>query len=148
MGIKKLFALASLGFAVGLSACGSQEASAAASGDSQSPSAAAPAAEAPAPTGNVVEVRMVTDGAGNYFEPQNVTVNRGDVVRFVLVSGVHNASFPASSNAGASALPEATPYLQLPGQTHDMAIDVPAGEYTFQCDPHAALGMVGTLTVN
>lgn len=28
-----------------------------------------------------------------------------------------------------------------------MTVDLPAGEYHFQCDPHAALGMVGTLTV-
>jgi plastocyanin len=26
-------------------------------------------------------------------------------------------------------------------------VDLPAGDYKFQCDPHAALGMVGTLTV-
>lgn len=143
--IRKFYALAVLGLAVSLSACGSQEATAA-PGDEAAAVGAAPAAAA-APTGNVVEVKMVTDGAGNYFEPKDVTVSRGDVVRFVLVSGVHNVSFPSSSNSGLQSLPAASPYLQLPGQTHDLAVEVPAGVYTFQCDPHAALGMVGTLTV-
>ena len=142
--ISTFFKLAGLGLVVTLGACGSQEATAAPGDDAQ---ASAGATATVAPTGNVVEVKMVTDGAGNYFEPQNVTVSQGDVVRFVLVSGVHNVSFPAASNAGAQALPETSPYLQLPGQTHDLAVEVPAGEYTFQCDPHAALGMVGTLTV-
>lgn len=143
--IEKMFALAGLGFAVTLGACSSQEATAAPGDEDRA--AAETAATSAAPTGNVVEVKMITDGAGNYFDPQNVTVSRGDVVRFVLVSGVHNVSFPAASNPGAQALPEATPYLQLPGQTHDLAVDVAAGEYVFQCDPHAALGMVGKLTV-
>lgn len=146
IGIRKMFALAGLGLAVGLAGCSSQDATAAAT-DSGQASASEAAAPAVTPTGNVVEVKMVTDGAGNFFEPANLTVSRGDVVRFVLVTGVHNVSFPAASNAGAQGLPEASPYLQLPGQTHDLTVDMAAGEYAFQCDPHAALGMVGTLTV-
>lgn len=143
--IRKMSAMAVLGLAVGLAGCSSQDATAAATDNGQT--TASEAASAVAPTGNVVEVKMFTDDAGNYFEPANLTVSRGDVVRFVLVSGVHNVSFPAASNAGAQGLPEATPYLQLPGQTHDLTVDLAAGEYAFQCDPHAALGMVGTLTV-
>ena len=69
------------------------------------------------------------------------------MLRFTLVSGVHNVSFPSAENAGASGLPAPSPYLQLPGQTHDVVVDLPAGDYTFQCDPHGALGMLGTLTV-
>lgn len=106
-------------------------------------------AEAPSvePTGTVVEVRMITDGEGNVFEPAKVEARRGDLIRFVLVSGVHNVSFPGDLNPGAGELPEAGPYLQLPGQTWDLLVEVAPGEYGFQCDPHAALGMVGTLTV-
>jgi plastocyanin len=38
--------------------------------------------------------------------------------------------------------------LQLPGQTHDVLVDLPAGKsYYFHCDPHALLGMIGQLTV-
>jgi plastocyanin len=141
--INRLFAFLALGFAFVLGACGSQEA--AASGGEQASAAAE--SDAPAATGTVIEVKMVTDDKGNYFEPANITAKEGDVLRFTLVSGVHNVSFPAASNAGASALPEMSPYLQLPGQTHDVAVTLPAGEYAFQCDPHAALGMTGTLTV-
>lgn len=99
-------------------------------------------------TGKVIEVQMITDENGNYFEPAELTVQRGDVVRFLLVSGVHNATFPASENPRDANLPtEMAPLLQLPGQTYDVTVDFGPGEYFFQCDPHAALGMVGTLTV-
>lgn len=141
--INRIFALFGLGFSVALGACGSQEA--AASGGEQGFVAAE--AAAPAATGTVIDVKMITDDKGNYFEPADITAKPGDVLRFILVSGVHNVSFPAASNADASALPEMSPYLQLPGQTYDLAVSLAAGDYTFQCDPHAALGMVGTLTV-
>ena len=143
--VNRLIAFLGLGFVVALGACGSQEAAAA--GGEQSSAATAEGAAAAEATGTVIEVKMITDDKGNYFEPANITAKPGDVLRFTLVSGVHNVSFPAASNAGASGLPEMTPYLQLPGQTHDVAVTLAAGEYTFQCDPHAALGMVGTLTV-
>jgi len=104
------------------------------------------AAQAAAPTGTVHEIKMVS-GRGELFEPADITVKRGDVVRYVLVAGVHNASFPAAQNPSGVNLPAATPYLQAPGQTHDVPIDLPPGEYFYQCDPHIALGMVGTITV-
>ena len=52
--------------------------------------------------------------------------------------------FLADSNAGKNSYPQ-TPsdFLQLPGQTWDLAVKMPAGSYYFQCDPHAALGMKG-----
>jgi plastocyanin len=121
----------------------------AACGDSAPPAATAGAdAAAPSvtPTGNVVEVEMIS-GNGEIFGPDEVTVQRGDVVRFKLVAGVHNASFPASKNPSGVRLPAATPYLQVPGQTYDLLVDLPAGTYHYQCDPHVALGMFGTLHV-
>lgn len=144
MTTKKLFAALALTLTLSLGACGGD--------DTTTPSErgagpAESAAPAPEPTGEVIEVKMVTDGAGNYFEPAEITAKPGDVVRFVLVSGVHNVSFPAGQNAGAAGLPEASPYLQLPGQTFDLVVGLAPGTYAFQCDPHAALGMVGTLTV-
>jgi plastocyanin len=140
MKLSKLTALIGIGCAALAAACGGDAAN--------TPSAAAgtpTAAEVPL-TGNVVEVKMVS-GRGELFEPADITVQRGDVVRFVLQSGVHNASFPAAKNPAGVALPKATPYLQAPGQTHDLPIDLPPGVYHYQCDPHAALGMVGTITV-
>jgi plastocyanin len=129
-----------------LAACGGGDAPAEARG----PDTRAPAepVSTVAPTGDVVEVGMASNpGEGEVFLPANPTVKRGDVLRFRLVSGVHNANFLAGRNPAGVALPAATPYLQVPGQTHDILIDLPPGEYYFQCDPHVALGMVGTLTV-
>lgn len=126
-----------LGAAALVAACGTGDAA------TVGGSAAAPSVE---PTGTVVEVRMMSVG-GEKFGPEELTVQRGDVVRFVLESGVHNVSFPADQNIAGVRLPDASPYLQVPGQTHDLLIDLPAGEYTFHCDPHAVLGMVGKLTV-
>lgn len=94
-----------------------------------------------------IEVRMITDETGNYFDPAEITAHPGDVLRFALVSGVHNFHIPAETNPGVADLPGPGPLLQLPGQTWDWTVDIPSGEYAFQCDPHAALGMVGTLTV-
>lgn len=105
------------------------------------------ATEAVAEPGRIIEVKMVTDDRGNYFEPDRITARRGDVLRFVLVSGVHNVSFPTDRNPGLTELPPASEYLQLPGQTSDLRVDMPAGEYEFVCDPHAALGMIGVLIV-
>jgi plastocyanin len=97
-------------------------------------------------TGTIIEIGMLS-GRGELFEPSEIVAKRGDVLRFKLVAGVHNVSFPADRNPRGVRLPEASPFLQLPGQTHDITVDLPAGEYFFQCDPHVMLGMVGTLTV-
>ncbi|HEV8214320.1 MAG TPA: plastocyanin/azurin family copper-binding protein [Gemmatimonadaceae bacterium] len=102
----------------------------------------------PDPGGKVIPVELYTDGAGNYFKPAEIHAKPGDVIRYTLKVGVHNIHFLADSNAGKSAYP-ATPsdFLQLPGQTWDLAVKMPAGSYYFQCDPHAALGMKGRLIV-
>lgn len=132
--------------AFALAACGSDtppEPSTSAA-PATSTEAAAPAVE---PTGTVIEIDMITDEKGNYFEPSEITAKRGDVLRFSLVSGVHNVSFPADQASSGAGLPQAGAYLQLPGQTYDVTVAMEPGEYGFQCDPHAALGMIGTLEV-
>lgn len=102
---------------------------------------------APAATGTVVEIKAITDERGNRFEPAKVEAKPGDVLRLTLVSGVHNIHFLADSNPGAQGLPGATEMLQLPGQTVDVPVTMQPGNYFFQCDPHAVLGMVGHLEV-
>jgi plastocyanin len=98
-------------------------------------------------TGKVIEVEMYTDENGNYYKPNDIEVHRGDVLRFVLKAGVHNVHFLADSNPGKTGLPAASEYLQIPGQTWDLTVDFAPGHYFFQCDPHAALGMVAKLEV-
>jgi plastocyanin len=123
--------------AVVVAACGT---------DTQAAGDAGAAASSVPLTGNVITVEM--HGIGDtYFEPKEVTARRGDVLKFVLVSGVHNASFPAEENPAGVALPPTGPYLQVPGQTYEVTVDFPPGEYFFVCDPHWAMDMTGTLTV-
>lgn len=102
---------------------------------------------APAPGGEVHVIDMVTDGEGNYFAPADFEVRRGDVIRWRLRTGVHNAHFLADSNPGARNLPPISPMMQLPGQTFDVLVDMEPGHYYYQCDPHVLLGMVGHVTV-
>jgi plastocyanin len=141
--------------ALALAACGGAKDSPSSAGDSAaSPSAQAAPAPAGGPQtpdagGKVVTVEMLTDEQGNnVFRPAEVTASKGDVVRYTLVSGVHNVHFVADSNRTAEGLPAApSDMLQLPGQTYDVKVVSAPGRYYFQCDPHALLGMVGHLVV-
>lgn len=152
MSLRNILAVAALGAGLFTVACGGADSGRAAGVNGEGASAAKVlTTEAPAskvvPTGKVIEVKMITDGEGNYFEPADFEVRQGDLVRFVLVSGVHNVSFPASENKGLSGLPAPSDYLQLPGQTFDLLVTMKPGKYFYQCDPHAALGMVGHIEV-
>ena len=131
-----------------LAACGSQDASAAATeGAAVGVATASEGASSPAPEGRVVEVKMVTSGAQNYFEPADFTVSRGDVVRFVLDSGLHNVSFPAAQNPGMVNLPGPSPFMQRAGEVYELMVNLAPGSYHYQCDPHIMMGMVGRMTV-
>jgi plastocyanin len=103
--------------------------------------------EAPKATGKVITVNVTTDEKGNYFSPAEIEAKEGDVLRFTLVTGVHNVHFLADSNAGHSNLPPASDMLQLPGQTYDVPLTFGEGTFYFQCDPHVALGMKGHVKV-
>ena len=107
---------------------------------------AAPAASAAA-TGDTIVVEAATDGTRNYFKPNKIEAHPGDVIRFTLKVGVHNVHFLPDSNTIKTGLPPASEMLQLPGQTYDLVVSMQPGHYYFQCDPHAALGMKGTLEV-
>ena len=101
----------------------------------------------PAPGGQVHVVEMITDGTGNYYKPKDLQVKRGDVVRYMLTMGVHNVDFFPDSNPTWRGAPIVSDMLQLPGQTFDLPINFAPGSYYYHCDPHAALGMIGHLTV-
>lgn len=97
----------------------------------------------------VVTVQLMTDEQGNNrFEPKEFEVHKGDVIRYTLKSGVHNVHFVADSNRSGSGFPaQPSDLLQLPGQTLDVKVNWKEGKYYFQCDPHAALGMIGHVEV-
>ena len=141
--IRALFPVLAAGLLLG--ACADSPGSGTSAGAEGEATSAAEAA--PAPTGNVVEVRAITDDKGNYFEPSEIEARQGDVIRVVNVSGVHNLHFLPDSNPDARNLPPASEMLGLPGQTVEIPVSMGPGEYYFQCDPHALLGMVGELEV-
>lgn len=112
------------------------------------PSAPAPQGEVkPGPGGKIIEVDMTTDETSSRFTPSEITARKGDVIRYTLKVGVHNVDFYPDSNAVKMGLPPTSEMLQLPGQTHDMLVTMEPGTYYFHCDPHAALGMKGHVTV-
>jgi plastocyanin len=104
--------------------------------------------QTPDPGGKVITVNLITDEKGNYFEPKSFEAHKGDVIRYTLKAGVHNIHFLPDSNPGKTGLPAAaSDMLQLPGQTYDVKVSFAPGTYYFQCDPHAALGMMGHVKV-
>lgn len=139
--------------ALALLACGGEQKATTDQASAAAPASASTGAATGGPLtpeagGKIITVELTSDGEGNYFKPAEVHAKRGDVVRYTLKLGVHNVHFLADSNSGRTGYPQ-TPsdFLQLPGQTWDVAVSMPAGTYYFQCDPHVALGMKGHLIV-
>jgi plastocyanin len=134
-------------------ACGKK----AADTSAQQPAVTTPAA----PTGPVVEVKMIGNGTTQAkFEPNPLTIAPGSTVRFVNTSGgPHNIAFYADSipagaatalNAGmANRMDNLTgPFLTTPNENYDVSFAGAAtGTYKGFCVPHAALGMKLTITV-
>ncbi len=130
-----------------VAACGGGDHGSPASHANAPGAGAAQAASSVPLTGKVIEITMHTDDRGNYFEPSRIDAAAGDVLRFRLVTGVHNVHFLPDSNPGVPNLPPVSIYAQLPGQTIDVALTFGNGDFYFQCDPHALLGMVGRVKV-
>lgn len=152
------------GMALVLAACGGEKKNegqqSTAAPESAAPSANAPAANAPAGTGKTHDVNMVLDGSKYKYDPDNLTIKSGDVVRFHNKSGgPHNASFwPDSIPAGAADVlkknmpnqmaPLEGPLLTEPDATYEVSFaGAPKGVYKLYCLPHLALGMRGKVTV-
>jgi plastocyanin len=135
--------LSGLAFIGAVAACSKNDKPA---GDEAAPSSSA-TSSGPAAGGRTIEVQLITDGTGNRFEPNRIEAHLGDVIKFVLQVGVHNVHFLPDSNPGKANLPAPSEMLQLPGQTYELPITLAPGHYYFQCDPHAALGMIGHLEV-
>ena len=143
MKMHRAILVSGLAFAGVIAACSRSEKP---SGDESSSSSAA-TSSGPAAGGKTIEVKLITDDAGNRFEPNRIEAHKGDLIRFVLQVGVHNVHFLPDSNPGKDNLPAPSEMLQLPGQTYELPITLAPGKYYFQCDPHAALGMIGHLEV-
>jgi plastocyanin len=113
-----------------------------------------------APPGKTIEVQMLGDAKGYRFSPAKITIQRGDQVRFTLVSGPpHNVVFWSDSiPKGAAArlsksMPNAVgpltgPFFMNVGDKYVVSFaGLPAGTYRYYCAPHLALGMSGAIVV-
>jgi len=102
-------------------------------------------------TPRTVIVRAVDVSTTRYrFVPADVRVQLGDTVRWLQTATTpHNVEFkqiPSGANLGSQRV---GPYLVAPGQTYQLVVDgrFAEGVYRYVCTPHAASGMVGTITV-
>lgn len=124
------------------------------------PAANAPAANAPAGTGKTHDVKMLLEGSKYIYDPENLTIQSGDLVRYHNISGgPHNVSFWTDSipSGAADALkktmpnqmaPLEGPLLTEPNAVYEISFaGAPKGEYKYYCLPHLALGMKAKLTV-
>lgn len=148
------------GLALALAACGGEK-----KADNQQTTTTpeqqpAPTANAPAATGKTHDVSMELNGSKYQFNPDNLTIKSGDVVRYHNKSGgPHNVSFwPDSIPAGAADVlkknmpnqmaPLEGPLLTEPDAVYEVSFaGAPKGDYKFYCLPHLALGMRGKLSV-
>lgn len=98
----------------------------------------------PTPVYQVVEVGA---GDGFAFAPESVTIAVGDTVEWRWVGSNHNVtadSVPAGSDW--TGTPGAPDRLFDTGYTYQHTFEV-AGEYSYYCNPHQSVGMVGSVTV-
>lgn len=153
------------GLTLVLAACGGEkktedQGTTAAPEQQPAPGANAPAANPPAGTGKTHDVKMVLEGSKYKYDPENLTIKSGDVVRYHNTSGgPHNVSFWADSipSGAADALkngmpdqmaPLEGPLLTEPAAVYQVSFaGAPKGEYKYYCLPHLALGMKAKLTV-
>ena len=121
--------------------------------------AAGAVAAAPA-TGTTHEVKMIGDAKGYRFEPAELTIKQGDAVKWINVSGgPHNVAFlnltdptvKSQINAnmpGQHMAEDSSPLIMQPNEGYTVSFaKVPAGKYDYDCTPHAAMGMKGSITV-
>lgn len=114
----------------------------------------------PAPRANKNHiVKMITDDGKQLFDPVDLTIQAGDTVTWLAVSGSHNVGFwPDSIPKGAEAvlrkaMPDTIDTLlgerkPTKGDTYVVVFaGAPKGLYKYYCKPHLKKMMVGTLTI-
>ncbi len=82
--------------------------------------------------------------AGNFsFTPNALQVTVGDTITWTLVTGIHTTT--------STLVPTGAPTWDSPldtGHTSFIYIVTTAGQYSYQCNFHVLMGMVGTITAN
>jgi len=87
---------------------------------------------------------VTVGGAANIFTPAELTINVGDTVTWTNAGGFHNVVSDAQDGNGDPIFSSGT--ATAADWTYQFTFDT-AGTYTYVCQPHAAIGMVGTITV-
>jgi plastocyanin len=110
-----------------------------------------PTSATPEPT--VHEVKMVDISATEFqFEPADITVKRGDVVRWIQTTAMpHNVEFREGPDGAVPGLETPIgPFMATPDETYEVVIDAAfqAGTTKYVCTPHEFMGMVGSITVS
>jgi plastocyanin len=93
---------------------------------------------------------------GTRFVPAEITIAKGDTVRFVMGGGgPHNVAFHDLKQESADRLRKlmpdqisdlSGPLLLDPGETYNIVFtDLPPGHYPYLCAPHIAGDMKGTI---
>lgn len=93
----------------------------------------------------VAHADHVIEVSSNVFTPKDITIDVNQTVRWENKGGSHNvngsqATFPNNPESFGNGAASSTSW------TYDFKFTKP-GKYDYQCDPHASLGMVGTVTV-
>ena len=110
--------------------------------------------------GKTVIVKMLLNAQGMRFDPANITIDKGDIITFVNVSGgPHNVAFDAAKIGASAKTPLSAamphqimaltgPLISAPNGTYKISFtNVPAGQYPYWCTPHLPMGMKGVITV-
>jgi plastocyanin len=87
----------------------------------------------------------IVEVSSNVFTPADITIQVDESVRWMNMGGFHNVNGSTSTypdNPESFGNGNASADLWI----YDFTFTIP-GVYTYQCDPHADLGMVGTVTV-
>jgi len=97
--------------------------------------------------GGTTKTVAVGPNGQNVFEPSTVYVAPGDTVEWVWESeevahNVHATGVPEEAGWDAQ-----TEVVTAPNE-YSHTFDGPTGEYEYVCDPHASIGMEGTVVVN
>jgi plastocyanin len=148
--------------AIVLGACGGGEKAPAtdAAAPAAAPAVAATGTAAPI-TGTTHEVKMYGDEKGYRFEPKDLTIKAGDGIKFIFVNGgPHNVAFNAAdipadvrpqldANFGADKMAElSSKMLMVADESVTISFaNIKPGTYPFNCTPHLAMNMKGTVTV-
>ena len=90
---------------------------------------------------------VIINSVNNSFTPSSLTINIGDTVVWSNDGGFHNVNGDLSTF---SSNPDGTIFSGSANNSWSVYewVCTTAGSYDYQCDPHAGMGMVGTIIAN